>query len=440
MRYLRLATLLLLCGSAVSPSAAALAQSDAPSSSPVVVKLVFDDTVQPVSEAILARALEQAANQHAAALLVEINTPGGLLESTRKMVQRIEQSSVPVIIYVAPTGSRAASAGFFLLESADVAAMAPGTNTGAAHPVEEGRTLDPIMKQKLENDATAFLRSYVGRRGRNLDAAQAAVLESKAYSDKEALDLHLIDLIAANDADLLHQLDGRTIQRFDGSKVTLHLGNATIEQLPPTLRERLLDTLMNPDLALMLLVIGGLLIYLEFHVPGTVVPGAVGTLLVLVSLFALNLLPLRYTSLALLIGGLLIVVAEAKFPSHGLLSLTGTIAVVFGMLTLVNGPIPEMRIHLATTLALALAFGGITFFIALSAFRARKMKATTGPQAMLGQIAIVQTPLKPEGQVFVHGEIWNAICKDHAAKGEQVVVQSVNGLTLHVERLHPHQV
>jgi membrane-bound serine protease (ClpP class) len=434
MNWHRLAAITLLCG-VVSFALCAGLHANADSAAPVVVKLVFNDTVQPVSEAILTRAVEYAAGEHAGALLIEINTPGGLLETTRTMVQRIEQSATPVIIYVAPTGSRAASAGFFLLESADVAAMAPGTNTGAAHPVEMGRTLDPIMKQKLENDATAFLRSYVGRRGRNLEAAQAAVLESKAYSDKEALDLHLIDLIAKDDADLLRQLDGRTIQRFDGSNVTLRFGGARIEDLAPTLRERLLDTLMNPDLALMLLVIGGLLIYLEFHVPGTVVPGAVGTLLVLVSLFALNLLPLRYTSLALLLCGLLLVVAEAKFPSHGLLSLTGTIAVVFGMLTLVNGPIPEMRIHLATTLALALAFGGITFFIAVAAFRARKTKATTGPQAMLGEIAIVQTPLKPEGQVFVHGEIWNAVSHEHAAKGEEVVVHGVDGLTLKVRRV-----
>lgn len=427
--------LMLLLLAATFASLSAYSQSAPASNAPLVVRLIFDDTVQPVSEAILVRAIEHAKSENAAALLIEINTPGGLLEITRLMVQHIEQSAVPVIIYVAPSGSRAASAGFFLLESADVAAMAPGTNTGAAHPVEVGRTLDPIMKQKLENDATAFLRSYVGRRGRNLEAAQAAVIDSKAYSDKEALDLRLIDVIANDDADLLRQLDGRSIQRFDGSQKTLHLAGARVVTLPPSLRERLLDTLMNPDLALMLLVIGGLLIYLEFHVPGTVVPGAVGTLLVLVSLFALNLLPLRYTSLAILLGGLLLVVAEAKFPSHGLLSLTGTAALVFGMLTLVNGPIPEMRIHIGTTVALALAFGGITFFVALSAVRAQKSKSVTGPQAMLGEIAIVQTPLKPAGQVFVHGEIWNAISNEHAAKGERVVVEGVDGLTLKVHRM-----
>ncbi len=409
-------------------------QQASPAEHPKVAKLVLRDTIQPMSEEILERALQSAADERDAVLVIELNTPGGLLESTRNMVQHMEQSAVPVVIYVAPTGARAASAGFFLLEAADVAVMAPGTNTGAAHPVLEGQTLDPVMKEKLENDAAAFLRSYAARRGRNVEAAETAIRESKAFGDQEALQLKLVDFIATDDADLLRQLDGRTITRFDGSKLTLHLAGAQIVEIRPTLRESILDRLMDPNLALVILLLGALLIYVEFHVPGTVVPGAAGALLVLLALFSLNLLPLHYASVALLICGLLLVVGEAKFPSHGILSLVGTAAVIFGMLTLVNSPVPELRIRLATTLAAALTFGGITFVVARMALRARHNKVRTGMQALLGEVAEVRTPLEPQGQVLVRGELWTAHCPAGARKGESVVVRGYHDLTLEVER------
>jgi membrane-bound serine protease (ClpP class) len=394
---------------------------------------VLDDTIQPMSEEILERALHHAADDHAAALIVELNTPGGLLETTRTMVQQIEQSPVPVVIYIAPSGARGASAGFFLLESADVAAMAPGTNTGAAHPVLEGTTMDPILKEKIENDAAAFLRSYSARRGRNATLAETAVRESKAFSDQEALDQHLIDLIAKDDQELLRQLEGRTITRFDGSQQTLHLASASIVTIHPTLRESILDRLMRPDLALFILVLGGLLIYLEFHVPGTIVPGAAGTLLVLLSLFALNLLPVHYTSAALLIAGLLLLVAEAKFPSHGFLSLVGTAALVFAMATLVDGPVPELRVGVAMAVAAGLGFGGITFFLAGAAIRAKRNKVRTGIQALIGEMAETLTPLHPTGQVMVRGEIWAAHSSQQVAKGAAVIVRGFHDLTLEVE-------
>jgi membrane-bound serine protease (ClpP class) len=404
------------------------------SAQPIVDRMVMDDTVQPISAEILARAIGRAQADHAAILLIELNTPGGLLDSTREMVRQIGGSSVPVVIYVAPSGARAASAGFFLLQAADVAAMAPGTNTGAAHPVLEGAVLDPIMKEKMENDAAAFLRSYAGRRGRDPSAAETAVRQSKAFSDTEALDLHLVDVVAKDDADLLRQLDGRTITRFDGSQQTLHLANSRIVTLPPTIRENILDHLMQPNLALLILVLGGLLIYLEFHIPGTVVPGALGALLVLLAMFALNLLPIHYTSAGLLLCGLLLIFAEAKFPSHGLLSIAGTCAIVFGMLTLVDGPVPELRVGLTMALAAGIAFGGITFVLAALALKAKRSKSKVGMDALLGQIAEVRTPLAPEGQVLVRGELWNAICADHAAKGDSVIVRGYRALTLEVER------
>ena len=259
---------------------------------PEVVVIDLDDTIQPISADYMARGLDLAAAQHASAVLIEINTPGGLLDSMRQMVSWVLASPVPVIVYVAPSGSRAGSAGFFLLEAADVAAMAPGTNAGAAHPVVEGGPkLDDIMKQKLENDTAAFLRSYVARRGRNVAAAEDAVRSSKSYSDQEALQLKLIDLVAPDKATLLNTLDGRTITRFNGSTVVLHTGDARLVVVEPTLREKILDRLTDPNLAVLVLVIGALLIYVEFNSPGTIIPGTLGTILVLLAIFSLNLLP-----------------------------------------------------------------------------------------------------------------------------------------------------
>jgi len=402
---------------------------------PQVVVLHLNDTIQPISEEYLTRGLTLAKEIHASAVLIELNTPGGLLESTRSMVGKIIASPVPVIVYVAPSGSRAGSAGFFLLQAADIAAMAPGTNAGAAHPVIEGGQMDALMKQKLENDTTAFLRSYVSLRNRNTSAAEDAVLNSKSFTEREAEELHLIDLIAASDPALLDTLDGRSIKRFDGNTVTLHTRNAELVPVEPTLRERLLDRLVNPNFAVLILVLGGLLIYLEFNSPGTIVPGALGTLLVLTALFALNMLPIRYTALMLLIAAFTFLVLEAKFPSHGALAITGIAALIFGTLTLVAGPIPELRVRVATAVACGLAFGLITAFLVNIAIRARRNKAVTGPDALIGNIGVAQQPLVPRGQILVHGEIWLAESSLPAGTGEQVRVRSVNGLTLLVDRI-----
>jgi membrane-bound serine protease (ClpP class) len=402
---------------------------------PQVVVLSLDDTIQPISEEYLTRGLTFAAVNHATAILVNLDTPGGLLDTTRSMVGKILASQVPVIVYVSPSGGRAGSAGFFLVEAADIAAMAPGTNAGAAHPVVEGAQIDALMKQKLENDTTAFLRSYVSRRGRDTTAAQDAVLNSKSYTEHEAEQLHLIDLVASSDAELLNAVDGRQIKRFDGSTVTLYTRNADLLRLEPTVREEILDRLMNPNLAVLILVIGGLLIYVEFNSPGTIIPGALGTLFVLTAFFALNMLPVRYTAVMLLLAAFILLVLEAKFPSHGVLAGTGILALVFGMLTLVEGPIPEMRVHFSTAIACGIAFGLITVFLVRIALRARRNKVITGPQALIGDVGIAQQPLTPRGQILVHGELWQAESSDPAVAGERVRVRSVDGLTLLVDRI-----
>jgi membrane-bound serine protease (ClpP class) len=402
---------------------------------PRVIVIHLDDTIQPISADYMARGLNAAATQHANAVLIEINTPGGLLDSMRQMVSKVIASPVPVIVYVAPSGARAGSAGFFLLEAADVAAMAPGSNAGAAHPVVMGTKLDDTMKQKLENDTAAFLRSYVARRGRNVQAAEDAVRSSKSYSDQEALQLKLIDLVAPDDASLLNDIDGRTITRFDGSKVGLHTRGAELIAVDPTLREEILDRLTDPNLAVLVLMIGGLLIYVEFNTPGTIIPGALGTILVLLAVFGLNLLPVRYTSVMLLVAAFALLILEAHFASHGVLAAAGILCLVIGALTLVDGPIPELRVHLATALSAGLAFGLITVFLLRLALRARRSKVRMGGDAMIGQIAVVTQPLSPSGQVMVNGELWQAESATPAALGEQVRVRGLRDLTLLVERV-----
>lgn len=418
------------------PMIAVVALARAQSPTPQVVVLHLDDTIQPISDQYLVRGFTQATQSHANAVLIEINTPGGLLDTTRTMVSQILASPVPVIAFVAPSGSRAGSAGFFILEAADIAAMAPGTNAGASHPViEGGGKLDPIMKQKLENDTTAFLRSFAAQRGRNIDAAQDAVLNSKSYTEREALQLRLIDLVAPNDRALLDSIDGRTVTRFDGSKVTMHTRGAILTPVEPTLRENILDRMMDPNLAVLILLLGGLLIYLEFNSPGTIIPGALGTLLLLTALFSLNLLPVRYTAVMLLIAAFILLVLEAKFPSHGVVATAGIVALIFGTLTLVDGPIPELRVRLTTAIACGIAFGAITAFLVRIAVRARKNKVMTGPQALVGATGIAQQPIAPHGQILVHGELWQAESKGQIEPGDPVRVCAVNGLTLLVERI-----
>jgi membrane-bound serine protease (ClpP class) len=390
---------------------------------PLVDKLVLSDTIQPVTAGELDRAIARASADGAQALLVELDTPGGLLDSTRAMVGAILSSRVPVIVYVAPAGARAGSAGFFLLEAADVAAMDPGTNAGAAHPVSEfGEKLDETMNQKVENDAEAFLRSYVTRRNRNAEAAEAAVHSSHSYTAQEAMDQHLIDLLATSDAQLLAALNGREITRMDGTKLTLHLAGARIELLKPTLREQLLGWLVNPNIALLLLVGGALLIYLEFNAPGTIVPGALGTLMVLLAIFGLNLLPIRYTAVLLLLAAVVLLLLEVKFGGHGALAIAGIVCLTFGMLTLVAAPVPEMAVSPWVAFAVSAAFGCITVFLVRLMVRAYRMKTRLGVDALVGSRATAMEPLKPEGHVLVEGEIWRAVASEPVAAGSPLRV------------------
>jgi membrane-bound serine protease (ClpP class) len=400
-----------------------------------IVKVTVDDTIQPISYEYIDRAITHAKETNADAVLIDLNTPGGLVDSTRDIIQKILASPVPVIVYVTPTGARAASAGFFILESADVAAMSPGTNTGAAHPVSiTGEKVEDTMKTKLENDAAAFMRSFVGPRGRNVELAESAVRESKSWTDQEALKLHLIDLVASDQPDLLHQLDGRKIKRFDGKEVTLHLAGKPVEELPMTVRQRILDFLLDPNIAFLVLAIGALALYAEFNHPGAVVPGVVGVVFILLALFALNLLPTRYAAFTLIIGAFALFVLEAKFGTHGVLGIGGIVLLTLGGLLLVDGPIPELRVHLWTSLAISIPLGLITIFLMTIAIKARRNKVVTGTQGLLGAVGEARTDIDPEGKVFVLGELWNAHAASRVPMGEHIVVRKIDGLELEVER------
>jgi membrane-bound serine protease (ClpP class) len=415
-------------------SAATLLCAVALPTSAQVLKIVINDTIHPITDEYIGRALSAAEQNKDQAVLIELNTPGGLLESTRDIMEKILASPVPVIVYVTPSGSRAASAGFFILESADVAAMAPATNTGAAHPVTiGGGKMDEVMKQKVENDSAAFMRSVASKRGRNVEVAESAVRESKSFTEQEALSQKLIDYIAPTEQELFKQMQGKLIKRFNGQTVTLNLVNQPVVRFPMTLKQRILAFIMDPNIAFILLTVGALALYAEFNHPGAVLPGTVGLIFILLAAFALNLLPTRFAALALIIGAFVLFALEAKFASHGVLTIGGIVLLTLGALLLVDAPIPEMRVHLLTALSVSIPLGIITAFLMSIALQARRNKVVTGAQGLVGEIGIAQTALAPQGKVFVHGELWDAISSVNLPVGERVVVRSVDGLELQVE-------
>jgi len=399
-----------------------------------VLKIVVNDTIQPITDEYIGRAVAEAEQNHDSALLIELNTPGGLLESTRDIIEKILASRVPVVIYVTPSGSRAASAGFFILESADIAAMAPGTNTGAAHPVTiTGGKMDDIMKEKLENDSAALMRSVVSKRGRNVEIAETAVRQSKSFTDQEALSQHLIDYVAQSEDDLFKQMQGKSVKRFNGETVTLNLAGQSIRPYEMTLKQRILAYIMDPNIAFILLAIGALALYAEFNHPGAVVPGTVGVVFILLAVFALNLLPTRFAAVVLILAAFVLFALEAKFGTHGVLAIGGIVVMTLGGLLLVDAPIPEMRVHLVTALAVSIPLGVITVFLLNLALKARRNKIVTGAQGLVGETGVARTALSPQGKVFVHGELWDAVSSTPVAAGQSVVVRTVDGLQLRVE-------
>jgi len=332
-----------------------------------VVRVDLDCVVHPVSVSILGHALDLATERNASLVILRLDTPGGLMEASREMVERMMASPIPVVTYVAPGGARAASAGFFLLLASDVAAMAPATRTGAASPVLLGQEIDPVMRRKIESDAGAWLRTLAEQRGRNAQLAEKAVSEAKSFTEKEALDAGLIDLIAADEAALLRQLEGRIIRRPQREPITITLGQPTVVTYEPTLRESVMKSISDPNIALLLLMAGALGLYIEASMPGLIAPGVLGGILLLLGLAALSVLPINWLGAALILLALVLFVLEAKIASHGILGTGGALSLVLGAMMLVEGP-PEFRVSPATALALGLPFAAISIFLATLVF------------------------------------------------------------------------
>ena len=380
-----------------------------------MVQLRIDGEIEPILAEYIVNGIQQANRDHATLVLITINTPGGLDTSMRSIIQAVLTSPVPVVIYVSPTGSRAASAGFFILLSADVAAMSPGTDTGAASPIMEmfGQTvkIDDTLNRKILNEATAYLRSYVTRRNRNPDLAATAVTDAKAFSEKEALDGKMIDFIATSPEDLLAKLDGRTITRFDGSTVQLALSHPSVVPVEMNGREKLLSRIVEPNLVFILLIVGVLGLYTEFTHPGMFAPGVVGGIAILLALFGLHMLPVNLSGLLLIVLALALFVLEAKFPTHGVLGVGGVVSMVLGALLLVRSPLTGMGVSVGTAFAVALPFAVIVVILMRAVLRSRTWKQQTGKEELLGEEGEVIEPIggsAATGLVRVHGELWRA--------------------------------
>jgi membrane-bound serine protease (ClpP class) len=399
-----------------------------------VLKLKLDDEITPASAEVVGAAIKQAEQTAATALEIELDTPGGLDTSMRQIVSEILASKVPVIVYVAPSGSRAASAGFVILLSSDLAAMAPGTVTGAAHPVMmDGRDIEKTMAEKVTNDAAAYVRSLALKRGRDPAAAESAIRESRSFTEQEASHSHLIDIIARDEADLLAQADGRVISRFDGATEKLETSAGHVRVYNLTARQRLLVWLVDPRVAFLLFAIGALCIYFEFQHPGMIAPGAIGAISVVLALYGFHMLPINLTGVLLISVALALFVLEVKLHGFGILGLAGLAAATVGSLILINTPDPRMRLPLSLVLSVVVPFGLILMALLRLAYQARHAKVNTGISGMIGQIGRAQTPISGSGTVFVRGELWRARSRMKIEPGEPVQVTGLSGLTLEVE-------
>ena len=395
--------------------------------------------IEPVLATYVEEGLADAAQRHATLVLITMDTPGGLSTSMQKIVQQILDSPVPVAVYVSPKGARGASAGFFILLSADVAAMAPATRTGAASPILAigGFTIgvDETLKRKITNDAQAFLRSYSEKRGRNPALAETAVTEAKAFTEKEALDGKLIDLEADSAEELLQKLNGREIARFNGSKVKLDLTNAVRQPFSLSLRQSFLARIVEPDAFFLLLIVGALGLYTEFTHPGMVAPGVVGAICMVLALYAMHLLPVNLAGIVLILIAITLFILEAKYASHGVLLVGGIISMVLGALFLIRSPLTSGGVSLGIAIAVTLPFAVISTILTRLVLRSRKWKPQAGVEGMIGETGVVVAAISAsdEGMVRVHGELWRAASSQTVAEGASVKVLRVDGLRIFVE-------
>lgn len=411
----------------------------APGGAPRALVAEYDGIIHPISAEFIDQLITTADTSGAAVIVLVLRTPGGLLDSTRTMVSRMIAARTPIVVFVGPSGARAASAGFIIALAADVAAMAPGTHIGAAHPVSAtgespgGET----MAKKAAEDAAAYARTLAAARGRNETLAAEAVISSRAFTEREALTASppLIDLVAENVEDLLKQLDGRTIKRFNGSTQTLETSGITIERLEMTRRQKFLSTIAHPQVAALLLTLGMLGLTVELWNPGAILPGVAGGICLLLAFFAYQILPINTTGILLIILGIGLLLLELKVPSFGALGVGGVVALLVGSV-MITSEVPGIAVGYEILVPTVLAFAAIFLFLGRLALRSQQQRATTGAEGLIGKIGRVVAPITPgePGQITVHGEIWRARSKEAIAAGEPVEVLALDGLTLHVRR------
>jgi membrane-bound serine protease (ClpP class) len=404
---------------------------------PLAVVAELDGIIHPISAEYLNEVINEADTAGADIVVIVLRTPGGLLESTRTIVSRMITSRAPVAVWVGPSGARAASAGFVLMMAADVAAMAPGTHIGAAHPVSgTGEQMDETTSQKAASDAAAYVRTLAEARGRDVMLAEEAVTESRAFTEGEAQKASppLIDVVASDVDDLLRQLDGRTIRRFDGRPATLDLAGAEVRRIEMTRRQRFLGSIAHPQIAALLLTLGMLGLTIELWNPGAIVPGVAGGLCLLLAFFAFQIIPVSTTGLLLLLFGAALLVAELMVPSFGVLGIGGVIALIVGSVMLTD-TVPGVQVGLGFVIPTALAFGALVLFLGRLALRAQRAPAVTGAEGMIGREGRAQGRLEPgvPGDVAIHGELWRATAATPVPAGQAVRVTAVAGLTLTVE-------
>ena len=410
-----------------------------------IVELHVSGEVDPILAEYLDEGIEQANQQGAALILITMDTPGGLDTAMRDIIRHIIESAAPVAVYVTPGGARGASAGFFILLAADIAAMAPGTHTGAASPLMAVGgypiSIDDTLKNKILNDATAYLRSYASMRGRNVELAVTAITEAKAFTEREALDGKLIDLVANSRDALIASLDGRTIRRFNGQTTQLALQPAGIVSIEMTARQRFLTRIVEPDMFFILLLAGVLGLYVEFTHPGMIAPGVIGSIAIVLALFAMHLLPINLTGLVLIALALGLFILEAKYTSHGVLGVGGVVAMLIGALMLVRSPITGAGVSLGVALGATLPFAAITIVLMRLVLRSRSWVPLAGVENWIGDMGTVTEAIggreATPGMVFVHGERWRATSAAPIPEGARVRIVRVTGLTLHVEPVGP---
>jgi membrane-bound serine protease (ClpP class) len=402
-----------------------------------VLTIEVDGIINPPTAKFIIDAIDEAIRQNAQCLIIQLDTPGGLMESMRLIVKKELASTIPIIVYVAPSGARAASAGVFVTMAAHIAVMAPGTHIGAAHPVTlgggEGKE-SKTMTDKIVNDTVSFVKSIAKTRGRNVDWAEKAVTKSVSITDEEAVKLNVVDFISPDLQSLLIKIDGKVV-KFDGVARTLHTKGIKPQPIQMSWREKLLDIISNPQIAYYLLMLGGMGIFFELSTPGAILPGVVGGIFLILAFYALQVLPVNYAGLALILFGIILFIAEIKVVSHGLLAVGGVISLFLGSLMLFQSPAEYMRLSLSVIVPAVLVTSGFFIFAMTMAIRARLKKPTTGLEGLIGETGIVAIPLSPEGKVSVHGEFWNAVSDQPIEKGEKAKVIGVTHLKLKVKKL-----